>query len=263
MMKHILHDDMTILKLAINPFLRMLNIHLYYIDGLLIDTGPSIRRRTLAPVFQSLDIKQVAITHHHEDHAGMAPWIVHHLAATIYCHENKLSDLEEKARLPWYRTLFSGSRRPFRAKPFPDVIRTPNHIFYPIKTPGHTPDHVCLLEPEKGWLFTGDLYITPYPKVFMKEESMSAYIDSLRNLRMYDYDTVFCAHEGMVVNGKAKMEQKLAYLEQTRLEVIRLHQLGYSDQAIMEKLFPEKVKLETASFGSFSRLNLIRSCYRE
>lgn len=121
MMKHILHDDMTILKLAINPFLRMLNIHLYYIDGLLIDTGPSIRRRTLAPVFQSLDIKQVAITHHHEDHAGMAPWIVHHLAATIYCHENKLSDLEEKARLPWYRTLFSGSRRPFRAKPFPDV----------------------------------------------------------------------------------------------------------------------------------------------
>src|SRR5699024_12019403 len=152
---------------------------------------------------------------------------------------------------------------PFRAKPFPDVIRTPLKKLYPIRTPFHTSDHVCLLEPEKGWLFPGDLYITPYAKVFMKEESMSAYIDSLRNLRMYDYDTVFCAHEGMVVNGKAKMEQKLAYLEQTRLEVIRLHQLGYSDQAIMEKLFPDKVKLEPASFGSFSRLNLIRSCYRE
>ena len=29
----------------------------------------------------------------------------------------------------------------------------------PIHAPGHSPDHICLFEPERGWLFSGDTYI--------------------------------------------------------------------------------------------------------
>ncbi|SDI42922.1 MBL fold metallo-hydrolase [Natribacillus halophilus] len=54
------------------------------------------------------------------------------------------------------------------------MIETSYHRFYLIEAPGHTADHVCLFEPYQGWLFSGDLYITPYPKVFLQEESMSA-----------------------------------------------------------------------------------------
>ncbi|HET7579545.1 MAG TPA: MBL fold metallo-hydrolase, partial [Bacillales bacterium] len=139
----------------------------------------------------------------------------------------------------------------------------PHHRFYPVETPGHTSDHVCLYEPDQGWLFSGDLYITPYPKVFLKEESISDYIESLRKLSSLDYHTVFCGHEGVISNGKGKMKKKLVYLEKTRKEVFEMHKAGFDDRTIMKKLFPGKVRLERLSFGSFSRLNLIRSCYRE
>src|SRR5699024_11492369 len=111
-------------------------------------------------------------------------------------------------------------------------------------------------------LFTGDLYVTPYPKVFLKDESISDYIESLEYLQSSDYDTVFCAHEGVIENGKEKMAKKLAYLKRIRSEVVQLHKLGYSDKGIRSKIFPKRVKLELISFGFFSRLHLIRSCYK-
>ena len=52
----------------------MMKVYLYIVDGLLIDTGPS----TLP--WESSDflihpIQQVALTHIHEDHAGMAAYL--------------------------------------------------------------------------------------------------------------------------------------------------------------------------------------------
>ncbi|HEU5139295.1 MAG TPA: MBL fold metallo-hydrolase [Bacillales bacterium] len=251
-----------IVKIPVNPFFRLMSVYLYFIDGLLVDTGPSARRGTLIPVFKSWDIRQVAVTHYHEDHSGMASWLNRHYTADIFVHEESLGIADRTARIPWYREFFSGRRLPFQAKPYPSVIKTPQFRFYPIETPGHTSDHIGLYEPDQGWLFSGDLYITPYPKVFMKEESISDYIETLRKLQRLDYRTVFCGHEGVVSNGKEKMKKKLDYLVKVRDEVFHMHRAGFDDRTIMNKLFPEKVKLEYLSFGSFSRLNLVRSCYR-
>lgn len=257
------HNDIEMVKMSVNPLFRVMAVYLYFIDGLLVDTGPSIRKRRLIPIFQSWDIDQVVITHHHEDHAGMAPWLAKHTEATIYGHEKTVAIVNKRARIPWYRNLFSGPRNKFEAVAYRPVIKTAKYEFYPIETPGHTADHICLLEPNKGWLFTGDLYITPYPKVFLKEESMTAYIESIKKLQALDYQTVFCAHGGMIVNGKQMMSHKLAYLQRIRSEVIRLHQLGFSDQAIIKRMFPEQVRLERLTFGSFSRRNLVRSSYMD
>ncbi|WP_099159812.1 MBL fold metallo-hydrolase [Virgibacillus ndiopensis] len=262
-MERILFDDMEIIKITVNPIFPMMDVYLYFIDGLLVDTGPSIRKRNLMPLLKTWDIRQVAITHHHEDHAGLARWIDKHVSTEIFCHKNMVAVAHKNAHLPWYRTLFSGPRLAFNARPYPEVIRTYKYEFYPIDTPGHTFDHVCLFEPYKGWLFTGDLYITPYPKVFLKEESMLSYINSIQKIIKLDYKTIFCGHEGVIENGKEMMERKLQYLQKIRKDVINLHKLGYNDRTIVKKIFPDRVKLETASFGSFSRRNLVRSCYRE
>ena len=256
-------SDIEMVKMSVNPLFRVMAVYLYFIDGLLVDTGPSIRKKNLIPVFKSWNINQIVLTHHHEDHAGMASWLAKHTDATIFGHEKTVEIVNEKAHVPWYRNIFSGPRNAFDAVTYPPVIRTANHEFYPIETPGHTADHICLLEPDKGWLFTGDLYITPYPKVFLKEESMTSYIESLKKLQALDYHTVFCGHEGVITNGKQMMKQKLDYLEGIRTEVVRLHQLGFSDRAIIKRLLPEQVRLERLTFGSFSRLNLVRSCYMD
>lgn len=257
------HGDIEVVKMSVNPLFRVMDIYLYFMDGLLVDTGPSIRKRGLIPIFKSWDIEQIALTHHHEDHAGMASWLAEHTDATIFGHEKTIELVNKRAQLPWYRKLFSGPRDAFQASVYPQVIQTGKYEFYPIETPGHTDDHVSLFEPNQGWLFTGDLYITPYPKVFLKEESMNAYIESIEKLQQLDYQTIFCAHEGVITTGKQMMDYKLDYLKGLKNEVIRLHQLGLSDQAIIKTLFPKQVKLEQITFGSFSRLHLVRSCYMD
>lgn len=261
-MKYMHYNDITIIKLPVHPFFRHLKIHLYYMDGFLIDAGPSAQKRQLKPVIRSLDVNQTAITHHHEDHAGLASWMGKQDRVKVFCDQRMPGIIKEKENMSWFSKLFVGAGRPFHGEPFPRVIKTSAYEFHPISTPGHTSDHVCLLEPNKGWLFTGDLYVTPYPKVFLKDESISDYIESLEYLQSLDYDTVFCAHEGVIENGKEKMAKKLAYLKRIRSEVVQLHKLGYSDQGIRSKIFPKRVKLELISFGFFSRLHLIRSCYK-
>ncbi|WP_160112555.1 MBL fold metallo-hydrolase [Salicibibacter kimchii] len=256
------YDQVEIINIPVNPYIPLISIYLYYIDGMLIDTGPSKRRKRLGPLFRSREVERVAITHYHEDHSGMASWIGQHMNVEIFAHEKTIPIARETAKVPWYQELYTGRRLPFTPKAYPNVIETSKYRFYPIETPGHTMDHTCLFEPHHGWLFTGDLYITPYPKVFLQEESMDAYIETLHKLNRFDYRTVFCAHEGVIRNGKEMMNRKREYLERTREQVVHMHRMGWKDETIMKKLFPDKVKLEQRSFGTFSRLNMIRSCIR-
>lgn len=259
-MKRIQHEDIEIVKIPINPLFPVMSVYLYFVDGMLVDTGPRIQKRRLKRIFSSWNMQQVVLTHSHEDHTGMVSWIAKHTDASLFCHKKMIQHANKKAQIPWFRELFVGPRYAFSPKPYPDMIKTPSHTFYPIATPGHTVDHVCLLEPDKGWLFTGDLYITPYPKVFMKEESISGYIESIKKLCNYEFQTLFCGHEGMITNGNDKLKEKLTYLQKTRDEVLRLHRLGYSDHAIRKRIFPDRVRLENWTFGSFSRMKLIQSC---
>ena len=52
------------------------------------------------------------------------------------------------------------------------VIKTEHHNFQVIETPGHCPDHVSLYEPEQGWFFSGDLFVSEDQKVFRADEEI-------------------------------------------------------------------------------------------
>lgn len=145
---------------------------------------------------------------------------------------------------------------------YPEKIELKNHTLIPIFTPGHTRAHTCLYEPDKGWLFSGDLYVTPQPKVSLWSESLSKYIISLKKVLTLDFDTLFCAHQGVVTNGRKKLEEKLEYLEMIQTEAVELYDRGYSPRVITKKLFPKKAKLERISFGAFSSLHLVRQLIR-
>ncbi|QHS22707.1 MBL fold metallo-hydrolase [Virgibacillus sp. MSP4-1] len=242
-MKVVKDKDLCSIKIPVHPFFRKMSVYCYFVDGLLIDTGPKIQKRKLSRIYQSLDIQTVALTHHHDDHTGMVSWLDEQLSPRIFAHERTNLSVDTE--------IYTGE------------IQTPNHQFITIPTPAHTPDHVCLLEPDRGWLFSGDMYITPYPKVFLKNESVSSYICSLKELKKLDFTSLYGGHEGLIPNGREMIAEKLKYLESTRKEVVRLHQLGYKDREIVKRIFPRKVRLELVTFGLFSRLNFIRSCYSE
>ena len=76
--------------------------------------------------------------------------------------------------LPAYRKLTWGQPMGFAAEMLGETLYTRNYEFEVIHTPGHAPDHVALHEPEKRWLFAGDLFISERPALMLSSEDVLA-----------------------------------------------------------------------------------------
>src|SRR5690625_2932373 len=130
-----------------------LKVSLFFIDGLLIDTGPIRKQKQLTERLDRLPIEQLVLTHHHEDHSGLAFWIQAKKQKPIYCHPLGVKKGNAKERLPFYRRVFWGPKKPYQAQPLEETLKTNQYTFQVIHTPGHAGDHIALYNVEKGWLF--------------------------------------------------------------------------------------------------------------
>jgi glyoxylase-like metal-dependent hydrolase (beta-lactamase superfamily II) len=86
-----------------------------------------------------------------------------------------------------------------------------------VATPGHAPDHVCLLL--GSTCFAGDL-VMGTGSVFVggEEGSMAAYLESLHRLRVLDLDVLCPGHGPYVWDPAAKLDEYVAHrLERERL----------------------------------------------
>lgn len=237
----------------------VLRVYVYEIDGLLVDTGPYSALNQLKPFFNQINIDQIALTHIHEDHSGNANWLSKKKHVPIYVHESSLEYAKQNGKYPFYRRLYWGPRKPFDAKPLPNIIETENYKLKVLETPGHSADSVSLYEENNGWLFTGDLYITQKPKLFLKEESIIKTIQSLEMLLELDINNLYCSHTGRVSNGKQKLRGKLNYLLQLQDDVWTLQKQGLSNREIEKQLFPGSSPLIYISRKEFSYSRAIES----
>lgn len=237
----------------------VLRVYVYEIDGLLIDTGPYSALNQLKPFFNSIKVDQIALTHIHEDHSGNAHWFWKKKQVPIYVHEDSVEYAHKSGKYPFYRRLYWGPRKPFDAKPIPEVIETDNYKFEVIETPGHSADSVSLYERANGWLFTGDLYITQKPKLFLREESIIKTMQSLEKLLELDINNLYCAHTGKIKNGKQKLQGKLDYLLKLQDDVLALQKKGLSNREIERQLFPNPSPLIYISNREFSYSRAIES----
>ncbi|HBQ25924.1 MAG TPA: Zn-dependent hydrolase [Syntrophomonas sp.] len=232
-------------------------VYLYVVDGLLIDAGPKRLKRESSKFFQEHQIDQVALTHVHEDHSGMAAWLQSKMQVPIYLHEMSIPEASKRGRYLFYRQLMWGGRPTFISQPFPEVLTTGKHIFDVIDSPGHMKYHKVFHEKNQGWLFTGDLYVRPKPFVAFYDENMKDTIASLQKLLQLDFDTVFCAHSGVVENGKAMLQEKLNYLLNLQEKVEGLRRQGLTDREVDQKLFPKIPLITKVSRGEWSSYNII------
>src|SRR5690625_6267910 len=83
-----------------------LSVYIYFVDGLLIDTGPARMAQRLRPLFSKWPIEQVLITHHHEDHTGLAHWLQQTKNVPKRMHAKGAEICKKGARLPFYRNVF-------------------------------------------------------------------------------------------------------------------------------------------------------------
>ncbi|HWQ76478.1 MAG TPA: MBL fold metallo-hydrolase [Syntrophomonas sp.] len=259
MFEHSAYQDVYIGHGSASLLGNAIQIYLYIVDGLLVDTGPSRLAADNSQFFSQHEIKQAVLTHVHEDHSGMAAWLQDKYKIPVYLHEDSLEYAQQSGKYPLYRRKIWGNRNPFRADAMPAQISTPHYVFDAIDAPGHSPAHNAFYEKNQGWLFTGDLYLGSKPLVAFKDEDMAQMIATLEKLTRLDFDTVFCAHSGVRPDGKRRLQEKLEYLLNLQGKVNELREQGLNDRRIDNILFPRKPPITYVSRGEWSSLNMVRT----
>lgn len=234
----------------------------YLVDGLLIDSGPPNLARDVARLVGELAVRQCVTTHHHEDHSGNHD-LLGRLQITPLAHPSGLATLAAvEFRAPLYRRVAWGVRRAARAAPLGDLVETPRFRFQVIHTPGHAADHVVLFEPERGWLFSGDLYLAPKLRYLRGDEDVHAMIASLRRVLALEPRTLFCQHRGRVDTGPALLRTKLDFLVELGGRIGDLHGRGLTEREITRALPGNDLWWRVWTGGDFSKRNFVRSFLR-
>lgn len=236
-----------------------LSVYLYVVDGLLIDAGPEILKGQISKFFQEKHIEQVALTHIHEDHSGMAAWLQRQMNVPIYLHEKAIPEAKRKGKYQLYRHLTWGKRPAFDPQPMPERLMTDKYTFDVIDSPGHMRYHNIFHEKNQGWLFTGDLYLGTKPVGASCDENMQDTIATIKEILTLDFDMIFCAHSGMVQDGKAMFQKKLDFLLGVQDKVNALRQRGLDDCEIDKRLYPRKPSVTIVSRGEWSSYNIVNT----
>ncbi|GAB5557691.1 MAG: MBL fold metallo-hydrolase [Schleiferiaceae bacterium] len=249
-----------------------LYVYLYFVDGLLIDTGQRMAQREILKTTADLPIDQIFITHHHEDHSGNISAIAHQKNASTLPVLGSLACAEKMKSPPpltWAQKLTWGSREAYaEIQPAENEIQTPHHTFQIIPIPGHASDMVALYEPEKKWLFSADLYINHYISYFLHNESIAQQIESIDRVLALDFDVMFCNHRPILKNPKDALLKKRDFLRESTDHVLSLHQRGLSENEIFRELkksedWKEDHLVKFLSGRKLSKQNMVKAILRD
>ena len=154
----------------------------YLVDGLLIDTGCSYTAEELAGFLKDRSLKLAVNTHHHEDHTGANHLLQQRFGIPILASRESAPLIEQRPELQPYQELVWGCPVPTKVSILPHEVKTGNHHFSVIETPGHSTGHVAMVELTQGWCFTGDLFISKEPKSMRPDEDVYEIARSMKKL---------------------------------------------------------------------------------
>jgi glyoxylase-like metal-dependent hydrolase (beta-lactamase superfamily II) len=236
---------------------------------LLIDVGlnfpqafEALRRGLSEAGVEMRKLTDVLFTHYHIDHVGMIPRIKEaSRGLNLWIHptekelsrsmtedfEGLLSATKDFLRtsgaplsyvddprnfLPAGFTLKAYEEIAERARPLSDgqEIDVGSYHFQVLWTPGHSPGHVCLYEPDLKALISGDHVlptISPHVSQFMADASpLEDYLESLEKVERLDVKVVLPAHEEAFTNLRERVKQLKNHHEQRLKEILTLLKNG-------------------------------------
>lgn len=239
----------------------------YWIDGLLIGTGPICLVDELMRVLEQLYLNQIVITHGHEDQVGgIAALQEKYADVAVHAPLHSLAGLSDPSllRLQFYRRIAWGTPKPVSnvqaLEELDDVVQTPNYTLRVIETPGHSRDHVSFFEPNQRWLFCGDAFIGGQDEAWTSETEMFSTISSLRTLASLRPERLFPGSGNVRRTPLPEIHQKILYLIKLTREVRKLDFAGMDTAEIAACLFDGEPRITFWTRGHFSAAHLVRAC---
>lgn len=237
----------------------------YLVDGLMIDTGCAHTAGELLEALSGERVERIVNTHSHEDHFGANAEIQERFEVEALAHPLALPVLADPRcrRLRPYQKVMWGWPRPSRGTPVGERVETGRHVFEVLHTPGHSLDHICLFERERGWLFTGDTYIGGKDRALRADYDVWEIIASLKKLAALDVEMLFPGSGTVRDKAREVLADKVAYLEGLGEEVLALYERGVSPERIRKRLLGREGSICLITLGHFSGRQLIRAYLRE
>lgn len=201
------------------------------------------------------DVRSVLITHVHPDHYGLAgrvreesgAWVGLHPAdaALLEARYDEVSGLVDATRGYMLRSgvppeeaeplaaaslevrQFVSQGKPDRLLEDGQRLDLPGWDLRVVWTPGHSPGHVCFVDPTRRILFSGDHVlprITPNISIHSQQPDnpLADFLDSLAKVRDLDVDEVMAAHEYRFRGLATRVDELTHHHEQRLAEVTRV-----------------------------------------
>ncbi len=252
------YGEVTEYRVSRTVFKRPLYVaHLFLLDGLLIDTGPAHTAREIRQAFSNLPVRQVAITHYHEDHTGNSLFFEKELKVPVYAHPDTLKIMRNPPKIQIYRQVIWGAQPPADGFPVGPKLITDKFELHVIQTPGHSIDHVSYYEPVNRWLFCGDLFLGEKLTGFMVGENIADHFQSLAKVIALKPEVLFCGLKGRIQGATARLVNKYKQWWNIGLQVKGFYEAGLSRKKIIRKVFGSEFFFHYISQSNWGRCHMV------
>jgi glyoxylase-like metal-dependent hydrolase (beta-lactamase superfamily II) len=243
MVKEVLPDIYRIeIPLPRNP-LRAINSYVIRDRDrfLMVDTGMNrpecieVVRASLTALEVDLCRTDFFITHAHADHIGLVSELktpasrifLNAADAAVILNPRLWADMAVAARIhgfpepdaaiekhPGRKYLFLG-RPEFTFLKEGDTLPLGKYVFRCVETPGHTPGHMCLYEPEAKMLFSGDHILDSITPNISGWDSgvdpLGEFLRSLEKIAAHDIRLILPAHRDPISDPLRRIEELKAH----------------------------------------------------